>query len=408
MSGFHNNQPPPTGPQNEMFMEPGQQAPQHPVGDDSQASHFPPPPAGPPPPNINIIGADPSASNTSETAYQPAYQPTMYSSIPEESGPPLPTRPARGVAQSTFQPPQQDLTPKTCPRCSYNNHTSMTNCEMCEAPLQSASGYPATSFPPPPPQHPSATGGYENSAFPPPPHHPSQGFGHGPNVTGFAPPPQRINQAFGADDPSDPLHYTRDPHKLIAYIIPLPIPVLKTAPAGGIPHRFLIYTPPAPPLKKPVLQAGQKEDKVQMAQRKWQEQVRKAKTSNEKVTSFKGLHHRMVKTANKGMGLTTSANLDFLGRVSPNKSPAGSRATTPERLHADDGVQEGHETEKTVPVDEMIFVYPASMGTDEAALREEFINTMMRTKSKAQKDAVIATGLIPVGFGIDFVSLPIW
>ena len=395
-------------------MEQGQQPPQHPVQDAPQDAQFPPPPPGPPPPNINIIGATPSASSVasptaSQPAYQPAYHPNIDSSIPEESGPPLPMRPAQGVAQSTYQPPQQGSAPKTCPRCSYNNHADMTNCEMCEAPLQQAAGgYHGASFPPPPQQHPTAAGGYQNLAFPPPPQHPSQAFGHAPSTMGFAPPPQRMSQGFGVDDPSDPLHYTRDPHKLIAYIIPLPIPVLKSAPTEGIPHRFLIYTPPAPPLKKPVLQPGQKEDKVQMAQRKWQEQVRKAKTSNEKVTSFKGLHHRMVKTANKGMALTTSANLDFLGRVSPNKSPATSRATTPERLHTDDGVQEGHETEKTVPVDEMIFVYPASMGTDEATLREEFITTMMRTKSKAQKDAVIATGLIPVGFGIDFVSLTIY
>ena len=115
--------------------------------------HFPPPPPGPPPPNINIIDATPSASSVaSPTAYQPisqpAYHPNIDSSIPEESGPPLPTRPAQGVVQSTYQPPQQDSTPKTCPRCSYNNHADMTNCEMCEAPLQQAAGeYPGCIVP---------------------------------------------------------------------------------------------------------------------------------------------------------------------------------------------------------------------------------------------------------------------
>ena len=136
-----------------------------------------------------------------------------------------------------------------------------------------------------------------------------------------------------------------------------------------------------------------------MVQRKWEDQLRKAKNSEEKSTSFKGIHHKMVRATNKGMSLTTSANLDFLGRASPGSS----RPTTPERKHADDGVQAPNEAAATVPVDEMLFIYPASMGTDEVAIREEFVNTLMRTKSKAQRDSVIATGLVPVGFGIDFL-----
>lgn len=219
----------------------------------------------------------------------------------------------------------------------------------------------------------------------------------------FAPPPQRYQQTWAEDDLNNPLHYTRDPEKLVAYIIPLPMPALKQAPVEGVPRRFLIYTPPPPPLSKPQLAPGEKENKVHLAQRKWQEQVKTAKTSNEKVTSFKGIHHRMVKGANKAIGLTTSSNLDFLGRVSPSASPGGSRPSTPERLHADDGVAEGHETKKTVGVKEIVFMYPHSMGTDETALREEFINTLMRTKSKAERDSVIATGLVPVGFGIDIM-----
>jgi hypothetical protein len=167
----------------------------------------------------------------------------------------------------------------------------------------------------------------------------------------------------------------------------------------------LIYTPPPPPLKKPELAPGQKEDKMHLVQRKWEAELRKAKNSTEKSTSWKGIHHKMVRATNKGMSLTTSANLDFLGRAKPGTSPSPSRGTTPEpeRKHTDDGVEVPHEAENTVPVDEMVFIYPASMGTDEAALREEFINTLMRTKSKAQRDSVIATGLVPVGFGIDFL-----
>ena len=261
----------------------------------------------------------------------------------------------------------------------------MTQCKVCEAELPPATAPRPLNFPPPP-------------GFAPPPS--SHAFGNAPDASGFAAPPQRQRKTWNEDDdPSSPIHYTRDPHKVVAYIIPLPTPTLPSAPTDDVPKRFLIYTPPPPPLKKPPTDAGEKEERLHMVQRKWETEVRKAKNSTEKATSFKGIHHKMVRGTNKAMALTTSANLDFLGRASPGTS----RPTTPERKHADDGVEVPHEPEKTVPVDEMLFIYPASMGTNETALREEFINTLMRTKSKAQRDSVIATGLVPVGFGIDFM-----
>ncbi|RMZ87252.1 hypothetical protein DV736_g5526, partial [Chaetothyriales sp. CBS 134916] len=234
-----------------------------------------------------------------------------------------------------------------------------------------------------------------------------------PSTANFAPPPKRNAPvpSYSEDDPGNLIHTVRDPHKLVAYIIPLPTPTLAQAPTDQVPHRFLLYTPPPPPLKKPTLKPGEKEDKVHLVQRKWQEEVRKAKTSQEKTTSFKGIHHLMVRSTNKAINLTTSANLDFLGRAgstslpSPSRSPATSRPTTPELRHSDDGVAVPEEAKTTVPVDEILFIYPESMGTNETALREEFINTLMRTKSQAQRDSVIATGLVPIGFGIDFMLI---
>jgi hypothetical protein len=113
----------------------------------------------------------------------------------------------------------------------------------------------------------------------------------------------------------------------------------------------------------------------------------------------------MIRGASKGMAYTTSANLDFLNRVNPGSSPSHSRPTTPERKHTDDGIQVPPESQKTVPVDELVFIYPSSMATDEKSLREEFVNTVMRTKSKAQRDSVIATGLVPIGFAVDFLLI---
>jgi hypothetical protein len=104
--------------------------------------------------------------------------------------------------------------------------------------------------------------------------------------------------------------------------------------------------------------------------------------------------------------------LDFLTRIPkdgekmPTKSTQGSARTSvsgdSSDGHEDDGVHEGETTNATVKLEEMVLVYPPSIGMSEDQLRTEFINSLMRTKSKAQKDAVIATGLLPVALALDW------
>lgn len=216
------------------------------------------------------------------------------------------------------------------------------------------------------------------------------------------PPPRRIPQTYSdGDDPSSPVHYTRDPHKLIAYLIPFPKPVLPNTPPDKIPDRFLIYTPPPPPLSKPA--EGQKEEKLHKVQRKWQEEVRDAKTSTAKTTSWKGVKSKATRGINWAVQQTTSANLDFINRLQ-----VGGGATAAADAHADDGVHEDATTKKTVGLTDMIIVYPPTLASTPAALREEFVSSMLRTKSKAQRDAVLATGLLPVTFAIDVLATVVW
>ena len=203
----------------------------------------------------------------------------------------------------------------------------------------------------------------------------------------------------------DPIHYTRDPHRLTAYLIPFPKPQLKNTPSAGIPDRFLIYTPPAPPIPKPA--EGSKEPKLQKVQRKWQEEVRAAKTSTAKTASWKGVKSKATRGINKAVGLTTTANLDFLNRI-PDGKGSSSRQSSPDGRHADDGVHEDERTHKTVGLQEMVLVYPASYDATPEQVKVEFINSMMRSKSKAQRDAVIATGLLPVTAAIDILATVIW
>ena len=215
------------------------------------------------------------------------------------------------------------------------------------------------------------------------------------------PPRHSIEQAAAID----PIHYTRDPHRLTAYLIPFPKPQLKHTPAAGIPDRFLIYTPPAPPIPKPV--EGSKEPKLQKVQRKWQEEVRAAKTSTAKTASWKGVKSKATRGINKAVGLTTTANLDFLNRI-PDGKESSSRQNSPDGRHADDGVHEDERTHKTIGLQEMVLVYPASYDATPEQVKIEFINSMMRSKSKAQRDAVIATGLLPVTAAIDILATVIW
>ena len=229
------------------------------------------------------------------------------------------------------------------------------------------------------------------------PQHPQE------NASGLAPPPPRRhpNRYSGEQDVSSPIHYTRDPKKLVAYLVPLPKPHIKDVPPEKIPARFLIYTPPPPPFVSDVPE-GEKEGRVHKVQRKWQDEIREAKTGNAKTMSWKGVKGKAIKGINWGMGKTKTSNLEFLNRIGaeqPDQKPD---------THAEDGKHEDEHTNATVKLEEMLLVYPSSMSSNPDEMREEFVNTMLRSKSKAQKDAAIATGLLPVAAAIDTLATLVW
>jgi hypothetical protein len=128
---------------------------------------------------------------------------------------------------------------------------------------------------------------------------------------------------------------------------------------------------------------GEKEARMHKLQRKWQEEVREAKLSDAKVTSWKGVKSRATKGISTAMGWTTTSSLDFLNRVPGNK-PSTSRSTTPDP-HSEDSHQEGEQTDKTVGLEELILIYPSSHPGSETEIRKEFIDNMLRSKTKAQK-----------------------
>lgn len=210
-------------------------------------------------------------------------------------------------------------------------------------------------------------------------------------------PPRRPGSVSSAtSDIDSPVHYTRDPHKLVAYLVPFPKPQIKGIPADALPPRFLIYTPPPPPLSAP--QEGEKEGKVHKIQRKWEAEVRAAKTSDAKTASWQGVKSKATRGISKAMSMTKTSNLEFLNRIGDGSDDK----------HADDGKHEGEETKKTVGLTDMILIYAPSMNRTPEQLRQEFIESMIRSKTKAQKDAIIATGLLPVSACIDLCATLIW
>lgn len=221
----------------------------------------------------------------------------------------------------------------------------------------------------------------------------------------FPPPPRsRRPQRLSSDeqlDVSSPIHYTRNPHKLVAYLVPFPRPKLHNTTADAVPQRFLIYTPPPPPLGKPA--SGVKEGKVHKVQRKWQDEIREAKMGNAKTMSWKGVKGKAVKGINWGMSQTKSSNLEFLNRIGVHQE-----AEHPPDEHAEDAAYEGEQTKGTVKLEEIVLVYPAAMPGSNEQIRQEFINSMMRSKSKAERDAIIATGLLPVSAAIDILATLVW
>lgn len=221
--------------------------------------------------------------------------------------------------------------------------------------------------------------------------------------SGLAPPPPRRhpNRYSGEQDIASPIHYTRDPKKLVAYLVPFPKPLVKDLPPEEIPPRFLIYTPPPPPFVSEVPE-GQKEGRVHKVQRKWQNEIREAKTGNAKTMSWKGVKGKAIKGINWGMGQTKTSNLEFLNRIGVEQSD---QKADP---HAEDGKHEEEHTDATVKLEEMLLVYPSSMSSSPDQMREEFINTMLRSKSRAQRDAAIATGMLPVAAAIDTLVMFVW
>ena len=247
---------------------------------------------------------------------------------------------------------------------------------------------------------------------------------------------------------SETLAHSREPGKLTAYLIPLPKPRLKGVNAADIPTRFVIYTPPPPPLSKPA--PGEKESHWHKTQRKWQEDVRKATISNASAVTWKGVKAKATRAIGKGVSMTKTSNLEFLDRVSDGAiaSAVPSSGSTPPASPSRNSIasldapaRNSHDRDvnglsangieppprspartasvtRSIPaftgcprsakppkhLEALRLVYPPSLALSPDAVRAEFTASLLRTRARSQRDAVVASSLLPLAAAVD-VSL---
>ncbi|KAF2257231.1 hypothetical protein BU26DRAFT_39054 [Trematosphaeria pertusa] len=227
---------------------------------------------------------------------------------------------------------------------------------------------------------------------------------------------------------TDALKHTLEPGKATAYLIPFPKPRLKGVKVEDIPERFLVYTPPLPPLLKPA--PGEKESHWHKTQRLWQEDVRKATISNASVATWKGIKAKSTSLIHKGVNLTRSTNVEFLDRVSggavtsttedippqdaedtnPNATaaPEPSTAESPREGPLSPGppsrtsssISIGKDA-KPKPLEELTLIFPPSLHLTPEQIRTEFVDNLMRARDKSRKDAFVASALLPFAAAVD-------
>lgn len=179
----------------------------------------------------------------------------------------------------------------------------------------------------------------------------------------------------------------------MAYMIPLPQPVGPHGLPLAVPQRYMLYLPPAPDLLKPDPISssptadgdggggGAKERKRDKAHRRWQEEVRKAKTYSGAVVSMRGLYSASVRGAVYVLSRLQRSELTFLSRL-PRRT-----LRELELMHPSSGAGGG-----------------GGGGEEEdeerfAEVRAEF----ERNRRVARRDFWIAAALLPFATAIDLV-----
>lgn len=234
-------------------------------------------------------------------------------------------------------------------------------------------------------------------------------------------PPRRLSSQYSPQAPNHapppppsppPTNTITAPHRtaehVVAYMIPLPQPLGPNGLPLAVPQRYMLYLPPAADLLKPEpdpddddgkggkgSKSKNKERRRDRMQRRWQQEVRKAKTYSGAVVSLRGLYCASVRGAVYVLALLQRSELTFLSRL-PRKTlrelslvyPSSSSSLDRQRHAGDGGGGEGEAEE-----DEQRF----------AEVRAEF----ERNRRVARRDFWIATALLPFATAVD-LAIPVF
>lgn len=127
----------------------------------------------------------------------------------------------------------------------------------------------------------------------------------------------------------------------------------------------------------------------------------------------------------KGVNLTRSSNVEFLDRVSggaitsttedidsqdasdlnsptsslaPTSSASNSIGDCPRRTPTSTSLDKDS---KPKSLEDLTLIYPPSLDLSPENIRAEFVDSLLRTREKSRKDAIVASSLIPFAAGVD-------
>lgn len=190
-------------------------------------------------------------------------------------------------------------------------------------------------------------------------------------------PPSFVTEQGPPEYPSQPITFFRSEERIMAFMIPLPQPVRPSGIPIDVPQRYMLYLPPAPDRLKPSPTSGIKERKRDKCVRKWQTEVRKAKTTqNRSKASFSGIYHATIRGAVYCLALIQRSELTFLSRL-PRKT-----------------------------LRDLCFVHPAAERTEERQKFELVKEEFRRNKHVAKRDFWIGAVILPFAQGVD-IAIPV-
>lgn len=199
--------------------------------------------------------------------------------------------------------------------------------------------------------------------------------------------------------PTTALRYERNKESVMAYMIPLPRPFRDGVPQDQVPQRYMLYMPPSPDLLKIPKDKG-KERKRDKAVRLWQQEVKKAKTYNGSLVSFRGMESASIRGAVWALNFVKPSDVTFLSRI-PRKSIKSLNLIHPEQPEVVLTESEGYGSDNGDELTRTVSCRTTKESAEE--MYDGVKDELSRSKKRTRRDFFIGTALLPVTTAIDLV-----